>query len=157
MFNYISSSETETKNVGIKLGKLLSAGDIICLFGNLGTGKTILASGIAAGIGIQGSITSPTFTIVNEYSGRLPFFHFDVYRITSEEFLGMGGDEYFYSGGIVLIEWSENIYDILPEEHLEIYIDYHSSLHGNDERKISFKPNCQKYIEILKKLLEVLK
>ena len=158
MFKCISKSYIETKDIAIKLASFLSAGDVICLFGDLGAGKTVFASGIAEGIHIDDSITSPTFTILNEYTGKIPFYHFDVYRLTSPEFLDMGGDEYLYGDGIVLIEWSENILDVLPSERLEIYINYCSILsENNDSRELMFKPIGRKYEDILKKFVEVIK
>lgn len=154
MLEIISKSEEETKTIAKKLGSILSAGDIICISGNLGAGKTVFASGISKGLGISEQISSPTFTIVNEYTGRLPFYHFDAYRINSNEFLDIGGDEYFYYEGVTLIEWPENISDILPEERLDIFIDYNeSSSEDFETRKISLKPNGQKYDERLKQLI----
>ena len=162
MLTYISNSEEATKNIAFKLATYLSSGDIICLFGNLGTGKTVFASGLSTGLGLSEHISSPTFTIVNEYIGKYPFYHFDVYRINSDEFLDMGGDEYLYGEGIVLIEWPENIIDVLPSERLDIYINYlpFSAEDNNDninKREIIFKPLGKKYEQMVKKLLEVIK
>lgn len=158
MLKYISNSETETKELAAKLVPFLSGGDVLCLFGELGSGKTAFTSGIAKGIGINEPISSPTFTLLNEYySGNIPLYHFDVYRINSDEFLNIGGDEYFSGRGIVIIEWAENIRDILPAERLEIYINYLDPLTNINKREICFKPLGQKYIDILNKIAEVTK
>ena len=92
---------------------------IICLDGELGSGKTVFTKGIANGLGIQESITSPTFTIIKEYEGELPLYHMDVYRLDGKTD-GIGIEEYFNKGGIVVIEWADSIKDILPEERLDI-------------------------------------
>jgi len=158
MFEIISTSENETRNIAEKLGSMLSAGNVLCIYGNLGAGKTVFASGISKGLGISEHISSPTFTIVNEYAGRLFFFHFDAYRIDSNEFLDIGGDEYIYGEGVTLIEWPENISDILPTERLEIYIDYNTNtINGFETRKITFKPIGQKYQKIVDCILGEIK
>ena len=162
MLKYISDSEEKTKNIASKLACFLTSGVVICLYGNLGAGKTVFASGLSTGLGLTEHISSPTFTIVNEYIGKYPFYHFDVYRINSDEFLDMGGDEYLFNQGIVLIEWPENIIDVLPHERLDIYINYppFSAEDNNvniNKREIIFKPLGKKYEEIIEKLLEVIK
>lgn len=109
-------SEDETKNLGYKLAQKSKAGDIYCLKGDLGVGKTVFTKGFAEGLEIFDHITSPTFTIVNEYNGRLPFYHFDVYRIGDpDEMYDIGYDEYFFGEGVCLIEWAELIKELLPE------------------------------------------
>lgn len=152
MFEIISKSEEETKYIAKNLAGFLSAGDVLCVHGNLGAGKTVFASGISIGLGISEYISSPTFTIVNEYSGRLPFYHFDAYRINSSEFLDIGGDEYIYGNGICLIEWSENIEEILPKERLEITLTYDESL-DETKRTIRIEPTGQKYTDKLKEFV----
>ena len=119
-------NEEETKAFGLDLAKNLKSNQVIALIGDLGTGKTTLTKYIAMGLGIEEMITSPTFTIVQEYhSGRLPLYHFDVYRINDvDEMFEIGAEEYFYGGGITIIEWAEKIDKILPEDTLRIYIDY---------------------------------
>ena len=121
-------SENETRNLGFEMGENAKAGDIYCLKGDLGVGKTVFTKGFAEGLGVKEDITSPTFTIVNEYdSGKLPFYHFDVYRISdSEEMFDIGCDEYFFGNGVCLIEWAELIEDILPEnvKWIKIEKDY---------------------------------
>lgn len=118
-----TQSAQETVDVGRALGELLNRGDVICLSGNLGTGKTAFTNGIASALGIAGYITSPTFTIVNEYKGHLPLYHFDVYRIAdAEEMFEIGFEEYLDGNGVTVIEWPELIKDILPRELIWIEI-----------------------------------
>jgi tRNA threonylcarbamoyladenosine biosynthesis protein TsaE len=158
MLKIVSSSENTTRNIAEKLAGLLFAGDIICLFGNLGAGKTVFASGLAFGLHIHDNISSPTFTILHEFEGRLPLYHFDVYRINSEEFLDIGGEEYLCGDGISLIEWPENILDTLPAERLEVHINYDDSLSDNIvRREIIFNPLGQKYIEKISTLSDILR
>lgn len=119
-------NEQETEKFGLELGKNLRQGDIVALIGDLGTGKTALTKYIAQGMGIQELITSPTFTIVQEYhSGRLPLYHFDVYRIGDlEEMFELGYEEYFYGRGVCVIEWADLIEELLPENAKTIEIAY---------------------------------
>ncbi len=119
-------NERETKQFGLDLGKSLAQGDVVALIGDLGTGKTALTKYIAQGLGIRELITSPTFTIVQEYySGRLPLYHFDVYRIGDpEEMFELGYEEYFYSKGICVIEWANLVEELLPEHTKTIEIQY---------------------------------
>ena len=143
---FIVNSVEQTTELGIKLGKLLNSGDIVCLTGDLGTGKTHISKGIAQGLGISDNITSPTFTIVNEYdSGRLKLFHFDVYRVSDpDEIYAIGFDDYIFSDGVSLIEWANYIEEILPSEYLHIYIEKDLS-QGEEYRKITIKPYGEKY------------
>ena len=116
-------SAAETTDLGFRLGKALEKGDIVCLDGDLGAGKTALTKGIAKGLGIKVHVTSPTFTIVNEYSASIPLYHFDVYRISDcEEMFEIGFEEYIEGNGIVVIEWSNSIKDILPADRIQINI-----------------------------------
>ena len=121
MSTYISKSEQDTINFAKKYAKNLETGDIIILSGELGSGKTKFVQGILEYFGLENEISSPTFTIVNEYNtSNLNIYHFDVYRLEdSDEFYAMGGDEYF-SKGICLIEWGEMIEDILPKPYAKI-------------------------------------
>src|SRR5665648_1099400 len=120
----IIKDESETKQFGLNFGRDLKKGDVVALIGNLGTGKTTLTKYIGKGLGITEMITSPTFTIIQEYySGRLPLYHFDVYRINSiEEMDELGCEEYFYGDGITIIEWADKIMEIIPEEAIVINI-----------------------------------
>ncbi len=123
MKEFISESPEMTMQLAQDFAKELKSGDVICLNGDLGAGKTAFVQGLAKGLGIDGYISSPTFTIVNEYDAPLPLYHFDVYRIgDSEEMYDIGFDEYIFGEGVCVIEWSENIADILPEHRYEITI-----------------------------------
>lgn len=119
-------NEQETKEFGKELGTSLQAGDIVALIGDLGTGKTALTKYIAEGLGIKSMITSPTFTIVQEYhDGRLPLYHFDVYRIMEpEEMYELGYEEYFFGNGVCVVEWADRIEELLPKDAKFIYLEY---------------------------------
>ena len=117
-------SPEETFALGEKIGRQAQKGQVYTLTGDLGTGKTVFTQGVAAGLGIREPVNSPTFTIVQVYEeGRLPFYHFDVYRIGDiEEMEEIGYDDYFFGEGICLIEWAELIEEILPEDRISITI-----------------------------------
>lgn len=119
-------NEQDTKLFGLELAKGLKAGSIVALIGDLGTGKTTLTKTIAEGLEIKEMITSPTFTIVQEYhDGRLPLYHFDVYRIGDvEEMYELGYEEYFFGQGVCVIEWADLILDLIPPEAIVIEIEY---------------------------------
>lgn len=121
---YSSFSPSDTFKIAEELGKTAKAGDVFCLNGDLGTGKTLFSQGFAKGLRIEESVNSPTFTIVQEYDdGRLPFYHFDVYRIEdSEEMEEVGFTDMIYGDGVCLIEWAELIADILPEHYTKVEI-----------------------------------
>lgn len=126
----IIKNENETRDFALNLAEGLEAGNVLALIGDLGTGKTALTKYIAQGLGIRDSIVSPTFTIVREYTGgRLPLYHFDVYRLAdSEEMFNIGAEEYFYEkGGVCVIEWADIVEDILPADTKYIYIEYGAS------------------------------
>ena len=113
----------ETDRFGKRLGELVQPGDVICLNGDLGAGKTTLSKSVGEGLGVEEYITSPTFTIINEYEGRIPLYHFDVYRLNhGEELYDLGVEDYFYGDGVCLIEWAQNIQDYLPDDRLELWI-----------------------------------
>ena len=121
---YESWSAKDTLQLGCRLGKLCKAGDVILLNGDLGVGKTVFSKGLGKGLGIIEPISSPTFTILQVYEeGRIPLYHFDVYRISDlEEMEEIGYEDYFYGGGVCLIEWAEQIREILPDRTVEITI-----------------------------------
>ena len=119
-----SNSYEETQKFAEKFSKTLKAGDVLCMYGDLGVGKTAFVQGLAKGLGIDEPITSPTFTIVNEYSGRLPLYHFDVYRISCEEEMeDTGYEEYFYGEGVCLVEWAELVKELIPADAVWITIE----------------------------------
>ncbi|MBP1743145.1 MAG: uncharacterized protein H6Q58_123 [Firmicutes bacterium] len=121
--NFITNTVEETIEIGRRIGKSLKPGDIVCIDGDLGSGKTHLTKGIALGLGIDEHITSPTFNIVNEYEGRLKFYHFDVYRVNDpDEIAAIGFDEYIFSDAVSVIEWSDYISELIPDEHIQIRI-----------------------------------
>ena len=119
-------NEEETRRFGLDLAHELKAGDVVALIGDLGTGKTALTRYIAEGLGITARVNSPTFTIVKEYrEGRLPLFHFDVYRVSDpDELFNIGADEYFYGDGVCVVEWADLIEELLHEDTRYIYIEY---------------------------------
>lgn len=120
---YISNGYEETQSIAKAFALKLEAGDVLCMYGELGAGKTAFVQGLAEGLSISEPITSPTFTIVNEYSGKIPLYHFDVYRISdSDEMYEIGYEEYIYGDGISVIEWPQLISDILPQKRYDITI-----------------------------------
>lgn len=133
-----SRSEKETYELGVKIGRQAKAGQVYTLVGDLGVGKTVFTKGLAAGLEIEEPVSSPTFTIVQVYEeGRLPFYHFDVYRIGDvEEMDEIGYEDYIYGEGVSLIEWANLIEDILPEHYTEIKIEKDLEK-GFDYRRIS--------------------
>lgn len=128
----------DTYQLGILLGEKAKAGEVYCLLGDLGTGKTVFTQGFAKGLGIEEPVNSPTFTIVQVYEeGRLPFYHFDVYRIEDiDEMQEIGYEDYFYGQGVCLIEWSNLIEELLPDNRTVITIEKDLEK-GFDYRKIS--------------------
>ena len=135
----------ETFEVGRTIGMNAKPGQIYTLTGDLGVGKTVFTQGVAAGLGIAEPVNSPTFTIIQEYEdGRLPFYHFDVYRIGDlEEMEEIGYDDYFFGQGICLIEWAELIEEILPEKRIEVTIEKDLEK-GFEYRKITIEERGEK-------------
>lgn len=133
-----TNSAKETYEVGVKLGKEAKSGQVFGLMGELGVGKTVLTQGMAKGLGIQEPISSPTFTIIQQYDdGRIPFYHFDVYRISDiEEMDEIGYEDYFYGNGVCLVEWADLIREIMPDCYLNILIEKDLDK-GFDYRKIT--------------------
>ncbi|MBR6228286.1 MAG: tRNA (adenosine(37)-N6)-threonylcarbamoyltransferase complex ATPase subunit type 1 TsaE [Eubacterium sp.] len=131
--------EGETLALGERLGQKAEKGDIFLLEGDLGVGKTVLAKGVAAGLGITEPVTSPTFTIIHEYEGRLPLYHFDVYRIGDpDEMYDIGFEEYLYGEGVCLIEWPSMVEELLPEKAIRITIEKDPEK-GFDFRRITIE------------------
>ena len=143
-------NENKTREIGYKLGKLLKEGSVICLVGDLGAGKTTMTQSLADSLGIEDYITSPTFTIINEYEGKIPLYHFDVYRIgSSDEMYDIGYDEYVNSNGICIIEWANLIEDILPKEYLNIELRY-----KDEGREMILTPKGEFYKEIVEEFIK---
>ena len=121
---FVTHSREETEALGARLADALDGGRVVAFTGDLGAGKTAFVSGMARALGVEERVTSPTFTIVNEYEGgRLPLFHFDMYRLgSSEELFGIGWEDYLARGGVCAVEWSENVEDALEEDAVRVDI-----------------------------------
>ncbi len=148
-----TETDEETKNLGASLAPALEIGDIISLTGDLGAGKTQFVQGLADGLEIKEPVTSPTFVIIKQYNnGRLPLYHFDVYRLNSpKELRPLGYEEYFFGNGVTVIEWGDKISDLLPPDHLEIKL--HRSTESANRRTLVIASFGQRS-EQLKKELE---
>ena len=151
MKKFISNSESETLLIAKKLANYLKKGDIIILSGDLGSGKTKFTEGILSYYELDCEISSPTFTIVNEYSkNEISIYHFDVYRLqNTDEFYAIGGEEYFEKG-ICIIEWGELLKDMLPEEYL--MVSFSRNLNNENTRILNFIPHGTHFNNIIKKL-----
>ncbi len=146
---FVSRSQEQTRQLGMRLGELAQAGDVFLLTGNLGSGKTCLTQGIAWGLGVKEYAFSPSFVIMREYHGRLTLYHIDFYRLERvEEIADLGLDEYLYGKGVCVVEWAEKGMAVLPEEHLLINLSYIS----DTERSFSLEPKGKRYTQILKAL-----
>lgn len=143
-------SVKETSELGQRLGQLLRAGDVVAIDGGLGSGKTVLVKGMAIGLGIAEEVTSPTFTIVNEYYGRIPLYHFDVYRLENpQQLYDIGYEEYFFDQGVTVIEWAQLIRDLLPKQYLQISINVGAN---ENQRIIDIEPHGDRYTDVLERL-----
>lgn len=134
----ISRSIKETIDAGAKLAKKLKAGDVVALVGELGAGKTVFTKGIAKGLGVKDSryVNSPTFVIIKEYKGRLPLYHFDLYRLDSSSIIDAENfEEYFYGDGVSVIEWADKARGLLPKKYFEVRL----SVAGEDRRNIGIR------------------
>jgi len=149
-------SARKTLQLGEQLGKLLESGDILTLDGELGAGKTCFAKGVAVGLEIKEHVTSPTFTLINEYSGRLSLYHMDVYRLgSSEEFEDLGYEDYVYGSGVTLIEWSSRVEEYLPERRLDIKIIKHQD--STESRIFKLIPYGERYVYLLEELKQIVR
>ena len=150
MFSVITASPEQTWRIGEMLGRALGAGDTICLYGDLGAGKTSFSYGIALGLEVREQyITSPTYTFVNEYEGRVPLYHIDLYRLNDpEELENIGFEEYIDSDGVTVIEWAERAEDELPVERLSVYLTYVDE----KSREIGFLAEGERYEKVLEEL-----
>lgn len=151
-----NSSPEATMALGEELGRQLSGGEVICLTGDLGAGKTHFAKGVALGLGITELVTSPTFTLINEYSGRVPLYHVDAYRLgDAEEAYDLGLEEYLYGDGVTLVEWPERVEELLPADRLVIQIN-RADGEAENIREIRFNPGPG-YKELLGSLIREMK
>ena len=149
IINTVSESPEETQQVGMQLGKLNQPGDVFLLVGGLGAGKTCLTQGIAWGLGIEGYAASPSFVLINQYRGRLPLYHIDLYRLNSiEEVNELGLDDYLYGNGVCVVEWAEKAWAVLPSENLTVEMSFFS----DTSRSITLKPNGKRYVEMISQL-----
>lgn len=148
----VSKSVNETLKIGRVIAKNLQKGDIVCLFGELGSGKTVLTKGIAQGLGIKKNrIISPTFVLIREHKARIPFYHFDLYRLKSpKEILVLGYEEYIYNDGITVIEWADRLKYLLPKECLKLEL----SIKSRFTRLLRFIPRGKHYKELVRKIYE---
>lgn len=145
-------NQNELEDIAQSLGKLVHSGDVICMGGDLGAGKTTFTKAFAIGLDVEDNVTSPTFTLINEYEGRIPLYHFDVYRINHvSEMEDLGYEEYFYGDGVCVIEWASLIEDVLPEDYLWIEI----KVRGLESRQICFTGTNDYYREMVRELLEI--
>ncbi|MEA3328328.1 MAG: tRNA (adenosine(37)-N6)-threonylcarbamoyltransferase complex ATPase subunit type 1 TsaE [Candidatus Omnitrophota bacterium] len=147
----LSKSTSQTRALGREIGRYLNKGDVVGLVGELGTGKTVLVQGMASGlgVGIKNYVRSPSFILLNIYQGRLPLYHFDLYRLDSPDDLEeINYTEYVYGDGITAIEWAESLKGALPAEHLKIELFHHSQ----QARIIKLIPRGSRYKKLVNKL-----
>ena len=153
MFAVVTRNEAETRALGKRLGELLRPGDFVALNGDLGSGKTRFAQGVAGGVGVdpEVSITSPTYTILNEYKGIYPLYHFDLYRLGGDaDIAELGFEEYFHGDGICLVEWADRLTSGFPEDYLRALF----YLESDDTRRIEFEWNGDRYGEMVRKIIK---
>jgi tRNA threonylcarbamoyladenosine biosynthesis protein TsaE len=146
-YEFIAKDLQQTKEFAVRLAEKLQPGDVIALEGDLGAGKTTFTKGLAAGLGIQKTVNSPTFTIIKEYKGRMPLYHMDVYRV-EDSFEDLGFDEYFEGNGVTVVEWAHLIKEQLPENRLTINL-YHDSEHS---RRMVIEPLGSRFKELCKEI-----
>jgi len=133
----------------MQLGKLSQPGDVFLLVGGLGAGKTCLTQGIAWGLDIEGYAASPSFVLINQYRGRIPLYHIDLYRLDSiEEVNELGMDDYLYGNGVCVVEWAEKAWAVLPRENLTVGMSFVS----DTSRSITLSPNGKRYVEMISQL-----
>ena len=132
----VTEAATETQALGEALGRVLQAGDLVAFRGDLGAGKTCMIQGVCRALGVEGPVNSPTFILINEYGGRLPVYHFDLYRLGGPaELEDLGAHEYFYGAGVCLVEWPERAGDLLPARRREVELEYL----GPERRRIAIR------------------
>jgi len=149
IFSMISNSAEDTYDLGCEIGKWLERGQLILLSGDLGTGKTIITQGICAGIGVEEDVTSPTFNLINEYEGELSVYHMDLYRLENEEELGdLGFEDYLEDKGIIIIEWPDIVYNIIPADFLYVKIRRIST----EKREITLKAEGERSLRLIERV-----
>jgi len=145
----VTNSPRETQALGTRLGRLARPGDVLLLVGPLGAGKTCLVQGLARGLGVRDYVTSPTFTIIREYQGRIPLYHVDCFRLEgSVETLELGLDDYLGGDGLCVVEWADRVMEALPPEHLLINLKYR----GDRERVLRLVARGSRYAALLEEL-----
>jgi tRNA threonylcarbamoyladenosine biosynthesis protein TsaE len=145
---FVSQSSADTRKLGEELGRLLSAGDIVCLYGELGTGKTVLSKGLAAGLGVAGreTVRSPSFVLIHHYHGRMPVYHADLYRLSDPTDLAdIGIRELLGADGVVMIEWADKLEASLPAERLDISLEHQSE----ETRVITIQAQGARYHQLV--------
>lgn len=148
----ITKSPEDTQKLGKEISKLIKPSDLLAFYGELGAGKTCLIQGISQGLEVKDYVISPSFTIINEYKGKIPIYHFDLFRLINiEEIIDLGYEEYFYGEGLSVIEWAEKIENLLPRDHLKIDIKFKSYY----ERTISLIPQGNRFRIFLKELAKI--
>lgn len=150
----VVNSPQETIKLGISLAQLLHPGDIISLHGELGAGKTQFVKGIGIGLDIASEyITSPTFTLINQYEGRLTLYHFDAYRLSTQEFEGLGYEEYFFGDGICVVEWGNKVDMFMPRNYLTIVFKV---IDNSQMRQVMFRPQGVRFQQLVNRLKAVI-
>ncbi|SFM32906.1 tRNA (adenosine(37)-N6)-threonylcarbamoyltransferase complex ATPase subunit type 1 TsaE [Salibacterium qingdaonense] len=147
-YSLTSHSPSETIQFGERIGSVVQSGDVITLDGDLGAGKTHFTKGLAEALQVKEIVNSPTFTIIKEYSGTLPLYHMDLYRLDGEEADEIGLEEYLEGAGVCVVEWAEKIGELLPGSHLQITMERR----GEEERIIRWIPFGKSFIERCKEL-----
>ncbi|MCK5594918.1 tRNA (adenosine(37)-N6)-threonylcarbamoyltransferase complex ATPase subunit type 1 TsaE [bacterium] len=147
---FTTNNPEDTICLGMKIGELLKEGNVVALIGNLGAGKTVISNGLCSGLGVREDyITSPTYTIINQYEGRIPVYHIDLYRLkNSSELYNLGWDEYIYGNGTCIIEWADRAAEMLSEEYLTVNI----KVTGTNKRQITLQAKGATYKSLLEKV-----
>jgi tRNA threonylcarbamoyladenosine biosynthesis protein TsaE len=136
---FVSRSPEDTERLGEQFGQLLGAGDIVCLYGELGTGKTVLSKGLATGLGVadRETVRSPSFVLIHHYRGRIPVYHADLYRLSGPaDIADIGLRELLGGGGVAMIEWADKLESSLPSERLDIFLEHQFLEHQNEETRL---------------------
>ena len=154
-FLFVADSVEKTNSLGRELGSVMRAGDMIALSGELGAGKTTFVKALATGLGIsEDDVSSPSYTLLNEYDGRIPMYHFDLYRLEgADDVDDLGFDEYMDGDGLAVVEWADVAPQILPSEYLEIKI----MIKGKESRNLELKGIGERYVKLVEHLREDMK